>query len=329
MKPMKVLVVDDSLLFREIAQQELERDVNVQVVAKAADAFEASKKIVAASPDVLLVDVMMDRMDGLQFVRQLLPQYYLPVIMVSSNADKRQEAESIGNITFFAKPGDGQSQRIDQLFQLILAKIRTLASQETFREARARKAGGGLIAIGASTGGAEAIETLLVELPSTMPPIVISQHMPPRFTKTFAERLNGTCKISVKEAADGDMLIPGQAYIAPGGFHMAVRRRGSRYYIQCSPNTGGSPVCPNIDTLFESVAQTSAADAIGVLLTGMGRDGAEGLKKMRLAGSATVGQDAESSVIYGMPRAAYEIGAVEQQLALGKIPKWLTDWAWR
>lgn len=328
MKKIRVIIVDDSLLFREVLQQALEQDVNISVVGKAADPFEASKQIVELKPDLLIVDVHMDKMNGVDFVSQLLPQYYLPVIMVSSDAASREKAEAVGAVTFIDKPSDGSLMQSDSFFPLLLSRIRAIINKETFYPERMERIENKIIAIGASTGGAEAIETLLTALPAAMPPIVISQHMPAGFTKSFAERLNAECRLSVKEAADRDPVIPGQVYIAPGGFHMSLRSSKNKYSIHCDPNTAGSSVTPNVDVLLSSVAATAKAHAIGVLLTGMGRDGAEGLRAMRLAGAYTIGQDAASSVVYGMPKAAFDIGAVKTQLPLQQIAKKLMDLAW-
>lgn len=328
MKAMKAMIVDDSLMFREILHQELERDVNIKVVAKAADAFDAGKRIVEHKPDVLIVDVIMDKLNGIDFVKQLLPQYYLPVIIVSSDHAKRAEAESIPKVAFVEKPKEADLRRTQLFFSRILTRIRAIANQEEYSERHVEKISDRIMAIGASTGGAEAIETVLKDLPSAMPPIVISQHMPPKFTKSFAERLNSHCRLSVKEAEDGDLLIPGQVYIAPGGYHMSVRSRNDRYVVSCEENVSGSPICPSVDVLFHSVATAAGRMATGVLLTGMGRDGADGLAHMRRMGANTIGQDEASSVVYGMPKAAYDLGAVETQLSLQRIAKQMTDLAW-
>lgn len=329
MKHIKVLIVDDSLLFREICAQELSRDANISVVAKAVDAFDASRKIEEYAPDILIVDVIMERMDGLEFIKQVLPQYFVPVIVVSSDPLNRVRAESIASVQFVEKPPEGRLRQTSSFFNELLARIRAITNGEVFDPRQFERISGKLIAVGASTGGAEAIESVLTELPAMMPPIVISQHMPPKFTKSFADRLNAVCRISVKEAEDGESVIPGQAYIAPGGYHMSVRARGGRYVIVCDENISGTPICPNIDMLFYSIAAGRIDRAAGVLLTGMGRDGADGLKKMRNAGCLTIGQDERTSVVYGMPKAAYESGAVEVQLPLNRIAGKLVEFARR
>lgn len=332
MKLIKVLIVDDSILFREMLQQELEKITGIKVVGKAADPFEASRLINELAPDVLLVDIFMDKMTGIEFVKKLLPQYYLPVIMMSSDGSMKLEAESIeDSIVFFEKPKESLLQKTDLFFKALAVQIKSFAyvEQKSYTIKEIKKLSSSIIAIGASTGGSEAIETVLKNLPAVTSPIVISQHMPPKFTKNFAERLNSICKVSVKEAADGEIIYPGQAYIAPGGFHMSVKRKDlNTFTVNCTENVDKNPICPNINVMFESIADIKTAgdmNATGVILTGMGRDGAAGLKKMREAGCRTIGQDESTSVIYGMPKAAYEIGAVELQLKLDKIPRRIAD----
>lgn len=324
MKLTKVIVVDDSLLVREILQQELERDVSIKVVAKVADAFEARKKIIECNPDVLIVDVIMDKMSGIEFVQKLLPQHFVPVIMISADPSKRAPSEKIDSVVFFDKPQEGRLRHAEDFFAQLITQIKLIANNEE-GVCDCERIASKLIAIGASTGGAEAIEQILTALPPIMPPILISQHMPPKFTHTFAARLNTLCRLSVKEAQPGDVLIPGQVYVAPGGYHMSVKKREKKYIINCDENIDGSAICPNIDTLLTSVASAANKDAVGVLLTGMGKDGAAGLKKMRDAGSITIGQDRDSSVIYGMPKIAHELGAVQQQLPLSRIAKRLIE----
>ena len=320
MKTTNLLVLDDSLLVRELLHTELERDISIKVVAKAANAYEARDKIIEHRPDILVVDVMMAKMDGIEFVKKLLPQYSVPVIMISSNPAYKEESETIKNVTFIAKPAESGGYKMDLFVRRILAKTREFVHNEAEIfdiEKISRK----VVAIGASTGGAEAIEFLLTKLPSVMPPLVIAQHMPPKFTKTFAERLNCVTKLSVKEARHGDILIPGMAYIAPGGYHTSIKRQDKKYVIHLKENTSGDKLCPCIDELFFSV-ETAAfgKNSVGVLLTGMGKDGSGGLLTMKKSGTKTIGQDKETSVIYGMPKMAYDIGAVDFQLPLGDIP---------
>ncbi len=330
MKPVKVIVVDDSLFMRELVHKELEKDINIKVVAKAADPFEASRQIVQFHPDVLLVDVFMDRMNGIDFIQQLLPQYFLPVIMMSSEPKMRESAEQIKTVTFFDKPKETDAKGTELFFNLIRAKIRAIINQEDFNQDKVAIASNKLIAIGASTGGAEAIETVIKNLPSAMPPLVIAQHMPPKFTTSFTERLNSLCRLSVKEAVNGDMLIAGHVYIAPGGYHMTLTSAGGKYGVSCVENTTGSPICPSVDILFDSVGHYAGnSNTLGILLTGMGKDGAKGLKMMYEQGCHTIGQDEQSSIVYGMPKAAFDLGAVEKQLPLQMISAAISDFVWK
>jgi two-component system chemotaxis response regulator CheB len=329
MKPAKVMIVDDSLLLREALHKELSKDANIHVVAKAADPYEASKQIVELLPDVLIVDVFMDKMNGIDFVKQLLPQYFLPVLMISSKAYMRAEAEKIPTVTFFDKPREGGAKTSEHFYNLLRAGIRAAINRETLDQQKLATVARKLIAIGASTGGAEAIEKILKELPSLMPPILIAQHMPPRFTTTFTDRLNKLSKLSVKEAEDHDPLIPGQVYVAPGGYHMSLKQIGGQLGISCAPNQTENPVCPSVDILFDSVARyADGPNTLGVLLTGMGRDGANGLKAMFDTGCMTLGQDEQSCVVYGMPKAAQDLGAVRQELPAQQMPKAILDFAW-
>lgn len=329
MKKVNVMVVDGSLLFREMLQQEMERDVNIRVVAKAADAYEASRQIIDAAPDALIVGAELTPIDGLEFLRQLLPQYSVPVIVLSADPSRRKAAEAIRGATFIEKPRESDQRHEDAFFGALLGRIHTLVNGEAFDPRVAAQRGRCVIAIGASTGGAEAIESVVTNLPSLMPPIVVSQHMPPRFTRSFADRLNAMCSLSVCEAQNGDVLIPGQVYIAPGGYHMSISRRGGKLIVTCEEHVGQLTICPSVDVMFDSVAIAVKEAAIGVLLTGMGKDGARGLKRMREAGATTIGQDEQTSVIYGMPKAAFEMGAVEMQLPLGRIAKRITELVWR
>lgn len=329
MKPAKVMIVDDSLLLREALHKELCKDANIQVVSKAADPYEASKQIVELLPDVLIVDVFMDRMNGIDFVKQLLPQYFLPVLMISSKPYMRAEAEKIPTVTFFDKPREGGAKTSEHFYNLLRAGIRAAMGRETLDQKKLASVEHKLIAIGASTGGAEAIEKILRELPALMPPILIAQHMPPKFTTTFTARLNSFSRVSVKEAEDHDALIPGQAYVAPGGYHMSLKQMGGQLGLSCMPNQTESPVCPSVDMLFESVARyAEGQNTLGILLTGMGRDGANGLKAMLDTGCMTIGQEASSCVVYGMPKAAMDLGAVQRELSVGEIAKAIIDFAW-
>ena len=323
MKPVKLLILDESMLMRESIHRELSRDVNISVVAKTANPYEARDKIIELKPDIMICDVSLEKMEGIDFVKKLLSQYYIPVIMISPDPAQKAAAESAGVKGFLVRPS-GQLRVPGDFYIKLMVLVKTIMYNEQPRFS-AEKLVSKLIVIGASTGGAEAIENVLKDMPPVMPPIVISQHMPPKFTNTFARRLNTVCKLSVKEAENDDIAVPGQVYIAPGGFHTTVRKRDGRYILNCAENVSGIKTCPSIDHLFNSVAPYGKGNVVGALLTGMGKDGAHGLKEMHDAGCATIGQDQHSSVIYGMPKVAFEIGAVDFQLALNKIPQKLIE----
>ena len=323
MRQTDVVVLDDSIMMREFIQRELERDVNIRVVGKAANPIEARDMIVMHRPDVLICDVNIEIMSGVDFVKQLLPQYYIPVIMMSSNAAFAQTAKEINAHSFVVKP-TLQTNTMSDFSRMLLLHIKSIVNKET-TQIDAAKLSSKVIVIGASTGGAEAIESVLTKLPSLIPPIVIAQHMPAKFTHSFAARLNNAAALSVKEAENNDVLLPGQVYIAPGGLHTTIRRSDTRFLLKCDENTQGLSTCPNIDMLFVSAATYVGSDCIGCLLTGMGKDGAEGLLKIRQLGGKTIGQDRRSSIIYGMPKVAHDIGAVETQVSLDKIAQKLVN----
>lgn len=323
MNTVKILILDDSIFIRELLHHELERDINIEVVAKACDPYEARDKIIEYRPDIMISDVHMDKMNGVDFVNKLLPQYYLPVIMISSDPSIKPMAEKTGAITFIEKPDASGKIKMDTFLRNLLLHIKAIANNER-TDFDLELLNSKIIAIGASTGGAEAVETLLKGLPAVMPPIVIAQHMPAKFTNSFATRLNNESRLSIKEAESGDVLLPGQVYIAPGGLHTSLKKKDNRYILSCDENTSGLSTCPSIDILFNSVAASTKGSSIGVLLTGMGSDGAAGLKVMHDTGSRTIGQD-KTAVIYGMPRVAFELGAVDVQLPLERIARKLVE----
>lgn len=334
-KKIRVLVVDDSIVFREVIARGIVSDPAIEVVATAGDPFEARDKILQYEPDVLTCDVEMPKMNGIEFVRRLLPQYFVPVIMASSVSNAVFEAMEAGAIDFVVKP-DVQSPRgIEAFIRDMILKIKAAATvkaapQKTESPAiktPVKKLPGtrNLIAIGASTGGTEAIFSILRTLPPTAPGIVIVQHIPPLFSRMFAERLDNQTRLRVKEAKTGDYADPGTVLIAPGDQHMRVKKIGDRYRIECFNGDKVNGHCPSVDVLFESVAKEAGSGAVGILLTGMGNDGALGLFAMRRQGSRTIGQDESTSTVYGMPRVAFEIGAVEKQAPLEKIPQLLFD----
>ncbi|SEF61891.1 two-component system, chemotaxis family, response regulator CheB [Bryocella elongata] len=342
--PIRVLIVDDSALVRKLLTAALADESQIEVVGTAADPYVARDKILQLNPDVITLDIEMPRMNGLAFLKKLMQFRPMPVVMITSlaatNSNTTLEALRAGAVEILAKP-DGPNSVGD--LKLILGnKIRSAAAAHirTRRDdTRPAMAGlmpvrstpptnqlpvtscapGMVLAIGASTGGPPALTELLGSLPADIPPIVIVQHMPPVFTKHFAERLNHECAFPVKEAADGDELLPGRALIAPGDFHMIVEA-GAR--IPRVRVMQGPPVCfsrPSVDVLFTSVASVLKKNAVGILLTGMGSDGARGMLAMRQSGAATIAQDEASSVVYGMPKEAARIGAAESVLALNKI----------
>lgn len=341
--PIKVLVVDDSALIRQVLTQGLNMDAGIQVVGAAADPFMARDMIVNLKPDVLTLDVEMPRMDGVEFLRRLMPQFPMPVVMVSALTEKGKEitlgALDAGAVDFVTKPKSDIKDGLNLLMRELRTKIKIASTVDVSHWKNRRippkrtvegisvkalaESTDKVIAIGASTGGTEALRTILEALPANAPGIVVVQHMPPGFTQMFAQRLNKTSAMIVKEAEDGDRVHNGVCLIAPGDRHMQVRRRGGIYSVSCE---GTEPVgnhCPSVEVLFQSVAQHVGRNAIGVMLTGMGRDGHTGMLAMRKAGAYNIGQDEDSCVVYGMPKEAYSIGAVNQVVHLNDIADWI------
>lgn len=318
MKTVRVLVVDDSLFMRESLAHELERDVSIKVVGKVSGAVEARDFIVEYLPDILVMDANLGDMDGVEFLRKLLPQYYLPVIMIGSDPRIESAARKANAAAFVLKPKQVLARVPDDFFRHVLAQIRAIVSADTTRFDVSACAHA-IVAIGASTGGAEALETVLRSLPALMPPVVIAQHMPARFTYAFAARMNSCCSLSVKEAQEGDLLIPGQVYVAPGGINTRIKRSGDRFYVSLVDNPTNNHACPSVDEMFHSVAEATGGRAVAVLLTGMGKDGAAGIEHLHSLGSKTVGQDEASSVVYGMPKVAFDNGSIDYQLPLDMI----------
>lgn len=352
-KKVRVLIVDDSALVRDILSQGLATDPNIEIVGTAQDPFVARDKIVELRPDVLTLDVEMPRMDGVEFLRRLMPQYPLPVVMVSSLTQRGKEitiqALEAGAVDFVAKPTSNVAQGLQaMMFELrTKVKIASTANVSHWKNKRdelfatmnkvanaSTQSGKGIsaprnaalsestdkvIAIGASTGGTEALRKVLRHLPATTPGIVVTQHMPAGFTKTFADRLNEECEMQVKEAEKGDRVMNGKILIAPGDLHMKIIRSGGRYEIILSDEVKVNGHRPSVDVMMRSVAQNVGVNAVGVILTGMGTDGAQGLKAMRDAGAETFAQDEATSVVYGMPKAAFESGAAKKVVALDNI----------
>lgn len=331
----RVLIVDDSATARAVLREILESDPAIQVIGTASDAYVARDMVVELRPDVLCLDVEMPRMDGISFLRRLMHYMPLPVVMVSSltqsGAKITLDALEAGAVDFVSKPHshiyDGREQMRDELLSKIKMASRVRVVQRSLESVRKANTTSlaetthKILAIGASTGGTEALKDVLMGLPRNAPGMVIVQHMPANFTAPFAERLNTLCAMEVREARNGDSITPGVALIAPGDYHMVVRRSGARYYVEIGSGDKVSGHRPSADVLFNSVAKIAGANAIGVILTGMGGDGARGLLAMRNAGARTIGQDEASCIVYGMPKVAFELGAVERQAPLERIPE--------
>ena len=327
-RQIKVLIVDDSLLFRETLAKAMEADPAIRVVGTAADPYQARDMILKYEPDVMTLDVELPRMNGIEFLLKLMPQYPLPVVMVSAVSENVFDALSAGAVDFVTKPNTRSGQALESMIAELIVKIKIASTANVghWKENRGPQIShknkfdrNMIIAIGASTGGTEALAGLIKAFPREMPGIVIVQHIPPVFSKMFADRLNSNSALEVKEASPMDPVYPGRVLIAPGDRHMRLRRKNGQYVVDVSPGEKVSGHCPSVDVLFESVAAEAGRKAIGVILTGMGADGAKGLLKMKNAGAFTIGQDERSCVVYGMPKVAMEIGAVCEQVPLGKI----------
>lgn len=337
-RKIRVLVVDDSLIQRETIVKGLSQDPGIEVVGTAVDAYMARDKILELQPDVMTLDIEMPKMDGVEFVRKLMPQYPLPIVMVSSANDRVFDALNAGAVDFVCKPemgGSGMEAFINEL--VIKVKIASTAKVGKMKSRLFDDPGLGfsgnnpnkkdvLIAIGASTGGTEATLEVIKDLPRDIPGMVIVQHMPPVFTKMYADRLNNICKIEVREAKDGDRVMPGLALIAPGSFQLKVMRDNNGYYVHCFEGEKVNGHAPSVDVMFGSVALAAKNKAVGIILTGMGSDGAKELLNMKKNGAYTLGQDEKTAVVYGMPMVAYDIGAVEKQCPLDKIAEELLDY---
>ena len=328
-RKLRVLVVDDSPLVREVVSRGIAADAGMEVVATAANPFEARDRIEEYEPDVMALDVEMPRMNGIEFLRLLMPQYPMPVVVMSAVGGNVFDAMAAGAIDFVTKPdalgAEGRQAFVTEL--VVKLKIASTAKVGVHkhhpgtvrRVGRGTGEGRGIVAIGASTGGTEAIQEVLSSFEADCPPIVIVQHMPPVFTRMYAERLNRECRMEVREARDHDAVRPGLVLVAPGDRHMRLRRSGDGYIVRCEAGEKVSGHCPSVDVLFDSVAREAGRDAVGALLTGMGADGARGLLAMRQTGARTLGQDPESCVVYGMPMEAWKLGAVDRQVSLEQM----------
>jgi two-component system, chemotaxis family, protein-glutamate methylesterase/glutaminase len=346
-KKIRVLVVDDSAVMRQLLTEILNSDPDIEVVGTAPDPFVAREKIKLLNPDVLTLDVEMPRMDGLAFLRNLMRLRPMPVVMCSSltheGATVALDALSLGAIDFVAKPAVDVVHGIREAAQEIVSKVKMAARAQVRPLVDAAPAAGAvlpqrgapthfattdrIIAIGASTGGTEAIKQVLSRLPADMPGIVIVQHIPKAFSGPFALRMNASSLLNVCEARDRQPILAGHVYIAPGGQHLLVARDGARYQCRLSDGDMVNRHRPSVDVLFRSVAQSAGRNSIGVMLTGMGRDGAEGMKEMRDAGAATIAQDENTSVVWGMPGAARQIDAVQSLHPLPQIAERIVELA--
>ena len=338
----RVLIVDDSAMVRKILSNQLNQHEGIEVVATAPDPYVAREKIVSMKPDVITLDVEMPRMDGITFLRKLMQHHPLPVIVLSSLAAKGSkvalEALAAGAVEVVCKPGTSYS--VSEACIALVDKIKTASRARVDKIVVSDAQGGSAVkrlsmaettnkifAIGSSTGGVQALMTLLTAFPANAPGTLVVQHMPPNFTKSFAERLNANCAVNVSEAQDGDRVIPGRVLLAPGGYHMLLKRSGANYYVTVKD---GPMVClqkPSVELMFNSVAKYAGANAIGAILTGMGKDGAEGLLNMRQAGARTIAQDEKSCVVFGMPKEAIERGAAERILPLTDIAQQMVNFA--
>jgi two-component system chemotaxis response regulator CheB len=338
--PVRVLIVDDSALMRQLISTMLSADPEIEVVGTAPDPHVARERIKALNPDVVTLDIEMPRMDGLTFLRKIMSLRPMPVVMISTltqaGAEVTIEALETGAVDFIAKPVQDVASAMGELAEELQSKVKAAARSSVrvrpSQPSPARRprpllnrATGKIIVIGASTGGVEALKEVLMRLPADCPPILVTQHMPATFTPAFARRLDNECPMAVSEATNNARVETGHAYIAPGGYHLELVRSGS--HLACSVHDGPavSGHRPSADVLFRSAARIAGTTSIGVILTGMGKDGAEGLLELRQAGAMTLGQDEASSLIYGMPRVAFERGAVIRQLPLSEIADAIID----
>ena len=336
----KVLVVDDSAVVRKVISDELSRFDDIEIVGTAVDPYVAREKIIALKPDVITLDLEMPRMDGLSFLAKLMKHYPMPVVILSSltprNSELALKALDLGAVEVMCKPGSSFSTKN---ISIELAHAIRSAAQARIKSAlpaerkQAPVSTSNLlvqtthkvIAIGASTGGTKALESVLSGIPVSVPGILVVQHMPEKFTTSFAARLNTVCPMRVKEAQDGDHVVPGTALIAPGNLHMVLTRKGGTYIVQVKDGPRVHYQRPSVDVLFHSVAKSAGRNAVGVILTGMGADGAKGLLAMKQKGAQTMAQDEASCVVFGMPKEAIKLDAAENIVSLEQIPAAILD----
>ncbi len=329
MRKIKVLVVDDSVMFSDLMAKGISYDPALEVVGIASNPFEARDMILKYRPDVMTLDIEMPKMDGVEFLQRLMPQYPIPVVMVSSLSDKVFDSLNAGAVDFISKPVNMTKDEIlNYLKRDLCTKIKIASTVNVSQMKRVTPKSISsksidnknlVVALGASTGGTEALCDVIMGFRNDIPGTIVTQHMPAGFTKMYADRLNNQCSVAVKEAETGDILRPGLVLVAPGDKHLRLVKNGDHYAVECKVGPKVSGHCPSVDAMFSSVAKVAGNHAVAALLTGMGKDGADGLLEIRKAGGRTIGQDEESCVVYGMPKAAYDIGAVEYQLPLHSI----------
>jgi len=330
-----VLIVDDSAVVRKVMTEELSRYDDINIVGTAVDPYVARDKIVKLKPDVIALDMEMPRMDGLSFLAKLMKHFPLPVVVLSSLTPKNSEialkALDLGAIEVLCKPGEAYSTK--DVHRDLARAIRAAASARMDRSEIKKKVADKkvnyesllsqtthkVVALGASTGGTKAIEAVLREMPGTLPGTVIVQHMPENFTRSFADRLNDVCEMEIREAQDGDRVVPGVVLIAPGNHHMVLKRSGAQYLVRLKDGPRVHYQRPAVDVLFQTVAKVAGKNAVGAVLTGMGADGAKGLLAMQKAGAQTIAQDEATSIVFGMPKEAIKLGAADKVLPLYNV----------
>lgn len=333
MRQVRVLVVDDSMVFQKLLVDSLNSDPAITVVATASNAFEARDMIIKHKPDVMTLDVELPRMSGIEFLKKLMPQYPMPVVVISSLSDHVFDAMDAGAVEFVAKPNVADKKQLEGFLKNDLpvkikiastahiSKIKKNINPSNVGKHEVQKEDL-IVAIGASTGGTEAIASVIKQFEPDIPGTVIVQHMPQGFTAMYAKRLDDQCRVHVKEAENGDIVQKGHVLLAPGGDkHMRLVKSGGRYKVEIKAGPKVNGHCPSVDVLFDSVAEVAKDKAVGIILTGMGGDGGKGMLKMRQAGAKTIGQDESTCVVYGMPKVAYDLGGVMYQERLEDIPK--------
>lgn len=355
--PVNVLIVDDSAVVRQVLVSQLDGVSGIKVIGTASDPIFARKKMEQQWPDVIVLDIEMPRMDGITFLKQLMAERPTPVVICSTlterGAQTTMQAMAAGAVEIITKPKSGLKDFLQESRAAMVEAIKAAAAASPARmRASARHSGPAadipqklnadsvlpkasttrifettdrVVAIGTSTGGTQALEAVLTKLPVDAPGVVVVQHMPAQFTHAFAERLNSLCRVTVKEAVNNDRVMPGQVLIAPGGQHMMLRRSGAQYRVEVKDGPPVSRHKPSVDVLFRSVASAAGPNAVGIIMTGMGDDGAKGLLEMRQAGADTFGQNESTCVVYGMPKEAFKLGAVMQEVPLDHIPRVITN----